>query len=148
METTQGRHYLFTLKELGDIRGGMIAITGEEDVPFAIKRIFYSYKTGRDEVRGNHANIRSSFVMISVSGSCIVEVDEGNCGSGCRTGYLLDSPEKALFIGKGLWKTMREFSEDNVLLVLSDCAYDPDEYIRDYDDYLKLLNDGKQAYLK
>lgn len=125
-------HYLYTLKELGDQRGGLIVVNSEAEIPFIIKRVFYNYKTSEDAIRGGHANISSSFVMVSVNGSCVVEVDEG----GMTKEYLLDSPEKALFIGKGLWKSMRGFSADNVLLVFSDNPYDANEYIQSYEDYI------------
>lgn len=128
-------HYLYTLKELGDRRGGLIAVTAEVEIPFPIRRVFYNYRTSNDAVRGNHANIHSSFVMVSLNGSCMVEVDEGDQ----KTEYFLDNPAKALYIGKGLWKVMRDFSEDNVLMVLSDHEYDENEYIRSYDDYLDLM---------
>lgn len=128
-------HYLYTLKELGDQRGGLIAITAEEDVPFPIKRVFYNFKTTNDAIRGSHANIHSSFVMISLSGSCRVDVDDGRK----KTEYLLDNPQKALYIGKGLWKEMWDFTADSVLLILSDHVYDTNEYIRNYEEYLNYV---------
>lgn len=128
-------HYQYELKELGDDRGGLIVLNSEAEIPFKIKRVFYNFRTLNDAVRGNHSNIYSSFVMISVNGSCVVEVDDGNQ----KTSYGLDSPNKALFIEKGLWKTMKDFSDDNVLLVFSDWEYDPNEYISNYDEYIKLV---------
>lgn len=133
-------HYLYKLKELGDDRGGMIVINPGIETPFTIRRLFYNYKTSPDAIRANHANSRSSFVMISLSGSCNVEVDEGNR----VTEYRLDSPDKALFVGKGLWKIMKDYSDDNVLLILSDQEYDPKEYIRNYDDYINFLREQNQ----
>ncbi|MBR0599534.1 sugar 3,4-ketoisomerase [Sinanaerobacter chloroacetimidivorans] len=135
MDSNSKRHYQYELTELGDNRGGLIVLNSEGEIPFRIKRVFYIYKTQYGSIRGNHSNIDSSFVMISVNGSCIVEVDDGFQ----RTTYKLDSPTKALYIEKGLWKTMKDFSDDNVLLVFSDNEYNPNEYINNYDDYVKLM---------
>lgn len=133
-------HYMIPLKELGDSRGGMAVVNSQEEIPFGIKRAFYCYHTDQNAERGNHANINSSFVMISLAGSCSVMVDDGSI----TTDYLLGSPLEALYIGKGLWKTMHRFSSDNILLVLSDCNYDPNEYIRDYEQYVLWTQEGKR----
>lgn len=125
-------HYIFNLKDLGDERGGLTVLTSGVEIPFEIKRVFYNFNTKEGVERGNHANIRSSFVFISLSGSCLVEVDDGTY----KHEYLLDEPTKALFVGKGIWKTMKDFSEDNVLLILSDNSYDATEYIKDYGEYV------------
>lgn len=134
-------HYIFYLKDLGDERGGLAVITSGIEIPFEIKRVFYNFNTKKGVERGGHANIRSSFVFISLSGSCLIEVDDGTD----KYEYLLDEPTKALFVGKGIWKTMKGFSSNNVLLILSDCAYDETEYIKDYDEYLsRIINKGSR----
>ena len=125
-------HYLYSLTEFNDKRGGMVVLNSTTEIPFNIERVFCTYNTSGDSERGNHANMYSSFVMVSLAGSCVVQVDDGNN----VTEYILDVPHKALFLSKGLWKRMRNFSPDNVLLVLSDCKYDESEYIRDYDKYI------------
>lgn len=135
MEAESKKHYLYRLKELGDQRGGLVAVTSEVEIPFPIRRVFYNYRTLNEVIRGNHANKISNFVLISIVGSCVVDVDEIHK----TTQYVLDSPDKALFIGNGLWKIMKDFSEDNVLLVFSDYEYDEKEYIRNYEDYLNLM---------
>lgn len=127
------KHYILNFKELGDARGGLAVINSNEEVPFNIARVFYNYNTGKDVIRGDHANRNSCFVMVSLAGACIVEVDDGKS----KTEYILDDPHKGLYVGKMLWKVMKNFSKDNVLLILSDCKYDEKEYIRVYDAFLE-----------
>ena len=131
-----GQHYLYAIKELGDERGGLAVINSGVETPFNIERVFYNYNTIKNTIRGNHANSKSSFVIISLAGSCLIEIDDGMA----KEKYILDSPTKALYIGRGLWKTMKNFSKDNILLILSDCIYDETEYIRNYSEYLKTIN--------
>ena len=117
----------------GDHRGRLIAIEGEKDIPFEIKRIFYIYDTDASSVRGCHANRNSEFVMICISGKCRVLTDDGK---GDRKTYDLDRPDKGIYIPGMYWKEMSDFSEDALLLVLSNEKYDPDEYINSYDIFL------------
>ena len=140
MERVERQHYLYEIKNLGDERGGLVVVNSGEETPFEIKRIFYIYNTQENIERGNHANIKSSFVMISLAGSCVVEVDDNFV----KREYLLDSPTKALFIGNQLWKTMKDFSKDNVLLVFSDNKYDENEYIREYEKYINIMNNKEE----
>ena len=68
---------MLTFNELGDERGNLVAIEGNEDIPFDIKRVFYMYGTDNTMVRGRHANKESEFVLINVSGSSKIKVDDG-----------------------------------------------------------------------
>ena len=68
---------MLTFNELGDERGNLVAIEGNEDIPFDIKRVFYMYGTDNTMVRGQHANKESEFVLINVSGSSKIKVDDG-----------------------------------------------------------------------
>ena len=83
--------------------------------------------------RGCHANRNSEFILISVSGSCTVLVDDGQE----RQEFVLDSPQKGLYCGKMTWKEMYNFSPDNVLLVLASTEYEVNEYIKDYEQFKK-----------
>ena len=86
-------------------------------------------------LRGKHANRDSQFCLISVHGTCDVIVEDGKE----TITYKLDKPNKVLYLNKMVWKTMTNFSKDCVLLVLSDHLYNKEEYIRDFDEYLKLV---------
>ena len=101
--------------------------------------MFYIYGTQKGVVRGRHANKKSSFVLINVSGSSKIKVDEGNGNSKV---YLLEKPNQGLYIPKMVWKEMYDFSPDSVLIILSDCVYDKSEYIYDYDEYMKEVTNG------
>lgn len=125
--------HIIELSKLGDENGQLSVITAQKEIPFSIVRIFYIYGLKMKTVRGNHANRNSRFCMICVAGSCEVEVDDGKV----KSKYHLDCPNKALITEKMTWKTMYNFSEDCVLIVLSDCVYDKNEYITDYQTFLK-----------
>jgi len=130
---------LFPLRDFGDERGSMCVLEGGQTLPFEIQRIFYDFHTTGEDPRGNHANRCSQFAFISLAGSCTVDADDGNE----KQSFLLDDPRKLLWLDKMTWKTMHSFSPDNVLLVLSDCHYDANEYIRDYDEFLALCRERK-----
>ena len=119
--------------DLGDERGNLVVVEGGSAIPFDIQRIFYIYGSDDEVVRGKHANLRSEFVMINVSGTSRVKVDNGHESRVIE----LDRPRMGLYLERMVWKEMYDFSPDSVLLVLSNEHYDPEEYIRDYDNYLK-----------
>ena len=130
------RHKMLYFKENGDERGKLVIIEGIKDVPFDIKRIFYIYGSDRDVIRGCHANRKSEFVLINVCGSSKVKIYDGVK----EEIFVLDKPNTGIYIPKMLWKDMYDFSEDSILLVLSSEPYDPTEYIRDYNEFLKEVN--------
>ena len=126
---------VFEFNEMGDERGNLIVIEGNEDIPFEIKRIFYMYGTDNSQVRGNHANRKSSFVLVNVAGSSKIKIDDG-----FSTAVIeLNKPRMGVYIPPMIWKEMYDFSEDSVMLVLSDEHYDASEYIRSYNDYIKIM---------
>ena len=127
-----------TFKQTGDERGSMTVIQGGDDVDFEIRRLFYIYATKGNVVRGKHANRNSKFMIACVAGSCKVLVDDGYI----RKEYTLEKPFEGLYLDKMVWKDMYDFSEDSVLLVLSSEKYDPDEYIREYDQWKKEVTGG------
>ena len=125
---------LLEFNEKGDERGKLVIVEGAKDVPFEIKRLFYIYGSDRDVVRGKHANRDSEFVLINVSGTSKVMVTDGKE----KQIVELTKPRQGVYLPKMVWKEMYDFSPDSVLLVLASTHYDGNEYIRDYDDYLKL----------
>ncbi|MEG0660364.1 MAG: GNAT family N-acetyltransferase [Anaerorhabdus sp.] len=120
----------------GDDRGHLVVIEGNIDIPFDIKRIFYIFGSDKTTIRGCHANRKSEFVLINLAGSSKVKFYDGK-----REDIVnLDRPHKGVFIPKMIWKEMYDFSEDAVLLVLASEHYDPEEYVRNFDEYLKEMN--------
>lgn len=125
----------FNLKVLGDERGQLFVMEGEKNLPFDIKRVYYLTGTKLGVSRGFHAHKQLEQVAVCVSGSCRMLMDNGRE----QREFLLDSPDKAILIGKMMWHEMHDFSEDCVLLVLADDYYDESDYIRNYNDFKALL---------
>lgn len=122
--------------DLGDERGNLVVVEGGSAIPFEIKRIFYIYGSDSEVIRGRHANLRSEFVMINVAGTSTIRVDNGRESRIIK----LDRPRMGLYLKSMVWKEMYEFSPDSILLVLSNEHYDAEEYIRDYETYLGMMN--------
>ena len=121
----------------GDERGHLVVVEGMQDIPFDIKRIFYIYGSDSTVVRGQHANRRTKFVLINVSGQCKVKVQDGK---GNEAVFLLNRPHTGIYLPEMMWKDMYDFSEDSVLLCLASEHYDASEYIRNYEEYIKEVN--------
>lgn len=121
--------------DLGDERGKLVVIEGGVAIPFDIKRVFYIYESDSTVVRGEHANRESEFVLINVAGTSKVRITDG------REEFVveLNKPMMGVYIPKMIWKDMYDFSSDSVLLVLASTHYDGKEYIRDYNEYLEIM---------
>lgn len=128
---------MLEFNQKGDERGHLVIVEGGEDIPFDVKRIFYIYGSDKDIVRGQHANRESEFVLINVAGTSKVKVKDGK---GNETVYSLNRPHTGIYLPRMVWKDMYDFSEDSVLLVLASTHYNGDEYIRDYDEFVKIVN--------
>lgn len=123
----------------GDDRGHLVIVEGNIDIPFEIKRVFYIFGSRYDIVRGQHANRRSQFVLINVAGTSKVKVKDGENNEAV---YFLSRPHTGIYLPTMIWKDMYDFSEDSVLLCLSSEHYDPDEYIRDYNAFVREVQGG------
>lgn len=133
----EDRYKILEFNDLGDERGKLVVVEGGISIPFEIKRIFYIYGSDATVVRGQHANRESEFVLINVAGTSKVRVDDGKE----ERIIELNRPMMGVYLSKMLWKDMYDFSEDSVLLVLANTHYDGREYIRDYDEYIKILKE-------
>lgn len=129
---------LLDFQQWGDERGHLVVAEGGREIPFEIKRIFYMYGSSADVVRGQHANRKSEFVLINVAGTSKVRVKDGD---GNEAVYYLNRPHMGIYLPTMIWKDMYDFSSDSVLLVLSNEHYDPDEYIRDYAEFVKAIQE-------
>ncbi|MBQ6520924.1 MAG: FdtA/QdtA family cupin domain-containing protein [Anaerolineaceae bacterium] len=138
LETTEVKLLQFT--EKGDERGRLVIVEGGQDIPFEIKRVFYIYGSSPDVIRGKHANRRSEFILINVAGSSKVRVIDR---SGNEIVISLTHPHTGIYLPALVWKDMYDFSPDSVLLVLSSEHYDPNEYIRDYEEFRRICENGK-----
>lgn len=134
MRKIEEQYKIIEFGEFGDERGNLVVAEGSgRDIPFEIQRVFYMYGSDPAVVRGQHANRLSQFVLINVSGTSKVKVDNGYESRIIE----LNKPRMGLHIDTMVWKDMYDFSEDSVLLVLANTHYDGKEYIRDYDEFLK-----------
>jgi len=118
---------------LGDDRGSLVALETGKEVPFDVKRVYYIFGTEAGVARGFHAHKALKQVAVCVSGSCRFVLDDGKN----KQEVLLDSPNHGLLIEHMIWHEMYDFSEDCVLMVLASEHYDEDDYIRDYDVFLR-----------
>jgi dTDP-4-dehydrorhamnose 3,5-epimerase-like enzyme len=126
---------LVDLPHLLDDRGSMVAIEGNKNVPFEINRVYYIYNTKAGVARGFHAHKALKQLAVCVSGSCRMSLDDGER----RADIVLDSPTQGLIIESMVWREMHDFSDNCVLLVLASDVYDEDDYIRDYDEFVKAV---------
>ncbi len=118
----------------GDERGHLVICEGKIDIPFEIKRVFYIYGSDKDVIRGQHANRRSEFVLINVAGTSKVRVKDGE---GNEAIFCLNRPHTGIYLPTMVWKDMYDFSADSVMLCLASTNYDSNEYIRDYEQFVK-----------
>ena len=138
LDTTEVKMLQF--RKLGDERGRLVVVEGGQGIPFEIKRVFYIYGSDPEVVRGKHANRRSEFILINVAGSSKVRVID--C-SGNEMIISLNHPHTGVYLPAMVWKDMYDFSPDSVLLVLSSEHYDPNEYIRDFDEFRRVSKNGE-----
>ena len=112
----------------GDDLGWLVAIEGQKNIPFAIQRAYYIFGTRAGVRRGKHAHHTLRQLMVCLSGSCKVLLDDGKR----REHVLLARNDRGLYIDPMVWHEMYDFSAGCVLLVLADGCYDVADYIRDY----------------
>lgn len=100
--------------------------------PFPIKRVYFLYDVRADATRGSHAHKKLNQLIIAVSGSFSVELDNGKD----KLHFELRSPDKGLTVPPGYWRTLNRFSSGAAALVFASEEYDPSDYIRDYDEFV------------
>lgn len=119
----------------GDERGLLVAIEENRHIPFNIKRVYYMYDTQEKVRRGYHAHKKTTQVAIVLKGSCKFLFDDGRT----KQDISLDNPAIGLLIEPLMWHEMYDFSDDCILMVLANDFYDESDYIRNYDDFVKLV---------
>ena len=129
--------YKFKLNNKGNVDTGfLVPLEFNTNIPFKIKRIFYSYGVPPESNRGAHAYYNTEQVLICVSGSLKIKCSDKNN----EVVYKLNKPDEALYIAPHVWRTSFEHSPDAVLLVLSSLEYNEEDYIRDYDKYVEVIS--------
>jgi UDP-2-acetamido-3-amino-2,3-dideoxy-glucuronate N-acetyltransferase len=130
---------LHTLPLITDLRGDLSVAEFERDLPFMPRRYFVTFGVPNEEVRGEHAHREQHQFLVCVSGSCSVVADDGET----REEFVLNAPNLGLYLPPMVWGIEYKHARDAVLLVLVSAEYDPEDYIRDYGDYLALVKQGR-----
>jgi glyoxylate utilization-related uncharacterized protein len=120
------------LPKILDPRGNLTFIEGNNHIPFDIKRVFYLYDVPGGEMRAGHSNTISQQFIIAMSGSFDVIVDDGFN----KKTFQLNRAYYGLYLPPMVWREIDNFSSGAVCLVLTSTTYSPDDYIRDYDEFL------------
>ncbi len=128
---------LIDMKVFGDERGKLVSLESNKNIPFDIKRVYYIYDTLPEETRGKHSHKNLEQIIIAIDGACQFVLDDGKT----REKVWLNRPDVGLYIGKNMWREMRHFSYGCKLMVLASDYYSEEEYIRDYDEFLKEVNE-------
>ena len=115
-----------------DIRGNL-AFIQEDIIPFIFKRVYYLFDVPSTAFRGGHSHINQSEFLIPLSGSFEVVTDDGTT----KTTHLLNKPNIGLYIPTGIWRELQNFSSGAVCLVLASDVFKEEDYIRNYEEFLK-----------
>lgn len=124
---------LVRMTRVDDLRGSLVAANFDPDLPFRPRRFFTVFGVPSTDVRGAHAHRRCHQLLICVQGSVHALVDDGIT----RQEFVLDRPDVGLHVRPMIWGTQYRYTSDAVLLVLASDEYDPDDYIRDHEEFLK-----------
>lgn len=116
--------------------GNLSVVQNGDTVPFDVKRVYYLYDVPGGESRGSHAHRELSQLIIAASGSFRVTLDDGNV----KRGFILNRPYHGLYVKPGIWRDLDDFSSGAVCMVLASEVYQPEDYIRDYNDFLEFRN--------
>lgn len=128
---------LVELPRIKDPRGNLSFVEQGNHIPFEISRTYWIYDVPGGESRGGHAYRETNEFIIAISGSFDVTVDDGVE----KKVYTLNRSYYGLYIPKGLWRTMGNFSTNSLALEFADTEYDRNDYVEDYDDFLGLKRD-------
>ncbi len=126
----------YAFQQHGDDRGMLVALEEYSDIPFEIKRVYYMYDTKPEVHRGFHAHKNLQQILVCIHGSCKILLDNGKE----KKVVSLEKPYEGLYVSNDMWREMYDFSEDSVLLVLASEPYREEDYIRDYDEFLKQID--------
>ena len=126
---------LVSLPTFRDMRGSLSVSELGQALPFAPDRIFYVWGVPNSRVRGEHAHRTCSEFLVCVVGSCRVLADDGTN----RGEVVLDGPTVGLYIAPMVWTVQYQHTTDTILVVAASHGYDPDDYVRDYDEWLAEL---------
>ena len=129
---------IINFPKITDARGNLSVVEENNQIPFAIKRIYYLYDVPSGATRGGHAHKSLEQIVIALSGSFDVVLDDGYE----RRKVFLNRPHYGLYIPPGVWRELENFSSNSVALSLVSKLYDETDYIRDYETFKRLIKNG------
>lgn len=132
---------IIDLPRIYDPRGNLTVVEQLKEVPFDIKRVYWTYDVPGGESRGGHAHKKCQSFIIAVSGSFTVRLDDGHK----HETYHLKHPYQGLLINTGVWRTLEDFSSGAVCLALASELFDENDYIREYDDFIRYVEDKEKG---
>ena len=132
---------IIDLPRIYDPRGNLTVVEQLKEVPFDIKRVYWTYDVPGGENRGGHAHKKCQSFIIAVSGSFTVRLDDGHK----HETYHLNHPYQGLLINTGVWRTLEDFSSGAVCLALASELFDENDYIREYDDFIRYVEDKEKG---
>lgn len=130
---------IINLPKFLDARGNLSFVEQENHIPFTIKRTYWLYDVPGGECRGGHAYKENEEFIVALSGSFDVILDDGKE----KKTFTLNRSYYGLYVPKGLWREMENFSTNSLAVILSSTNYDACDYVRDYDEFLMLKRNGK-----
>ena len=130
---------IIELPKFADPRGNLSFVEQLNHIPFEIKRTYWIYDVPGGESRGGHAFKQNNEFIIALSGAFDVIVDDGKE----KKKFTLNRSYYGLYVPAGMWREMVDFSTNSLALEFGSMHYNADDYIRDYDEFLKLKKDGK-----
>ena len=119
-----------------DSKGNLTVVENGGTLPFDVKRVYYLYDVPGGESRGSHAHRELEQLIIAASGSFRVTLDDGKC----KRTFFLNCPYQGLYVRSGIWRDLEDFSSGSVCMVLASEVYQAEDYIRDYDEFIKFRN--------
>ena len=133
--------HIINLTRIFDHRGNLSVVEQFKDIPFEIKRVYWTYDVPGGESRGGHAHKQQTELLVAVSGSFSVTVDDGK---NYKETFFLNHPYRGLLLPTGIWRTLDDFSSGSVCLVLASDFFEEEDYIRDYDQFIEFVNNRKE----
>jgi hypothetical protein len=122
---------IIELPKIHDVRGNLTFIEEKNHIPFNIRRVYYLYDIPAGSERGGHAHKELEQLIVAISGSFDVQIDDGKC----KNIFHLNRPYFGLYIPTMIWRDLHNFSSGSVCMVIASNCYSEDDYFRDYREF-------------
>jgi len=135
MENPLGRPYIIEFPKIGNSGLGYISVCEKQNLPFTVRRVYWTYFTPDDVARGGHAHYELEQILLAVSGRIVVKTE---LLDGDKSHFILDRPNVGLFIPKMCWRSLH-YSHNSVQVCIANMEYIEEDYIRDYSEFQSLI---------